>query len=158
MLASSYRTFGNDWPDKNLAPPDEVFTLAPAASCCRVCLRYVRLRRNPHLACRLVSRQLLTCPRLSIAMAALLAGRACVGVRACRQIDVERDIKVSLMHHMTVLRSIVVMLGKIKCAVHVDFWIDVQASDVCVFFFCFFCVMCVCMYSLGACMCRYGIF
>lgn len=56
----------------------------------------------------------------------------CVRARACRQIEVERDIKVSLMHHMTVLRSIVVVLGKIKCAVHVDFWIDVQASDVCV--------------------------
>lgn len=46
-----------------------------------------------------------------------------------RQIEVERDIKVSLMHHMSVLRSIVVVLGKVRCAVHVDFWIDVQVSD-----------------------------
>lgn len=44
------------------------------------------------------------------------------------QVELERDVQVSLTHHMTVIRSIEVSLGKVHCAVHVDFWIDVQAS------------------------------
>lgn len=42
--------------------------------------------------------------------------------------ELERDVQVSLTHHMTVIRSIEVSLGKVHCAVHIDFWIDVQAS------------------------------
>lgn len=44
------------------------------------------------------------------------------------QVELERDVQVSLTHHMSVMRSIEVSLGKVHCAVHVDFWIDVQAS------------------------------
>ena len=44
-----------------------------------------------------------------------------------RQIEVEHDTSVSLMHHMSVIPAIVVVLGKVQCTVHVDFWVHVQA-------------------------------
>lgn len=37
-------------------------------------------------------------------------------------------MKVSLMHHMAVMRSIVATVEGIRSAVYVDFWIYVQAS------------------------------
>ncbi|CAN0146985.1 unnamed protein product, partial [Ectocarpus fasciculatus] len=42
------------------------------------------------------------------------------------RVEVERDVEVSMTHHMWVIRSIEMCLGKVHCAVHVDFWIDVQ--------------------------------
>lgn len=55
--------------------------------------------------------------------------RGAAGHHTRVQIELERDITTNLTHRMTVMRAIEVSLGKIHCALHIDFWIDVQVSQ-----------------------------